>query len=154
MINIDRIIWTMIALTLCISCKDRSVNAIGFASKTDIRSANKYVSIYIDRDGRCQVIKGNGSSYFQELRALSADSSEIFIIDSPGIFFRTLDTMSKRPFTDSTRTDSPRIEIYYEGKKIYDAFKSNEDFWSLFRSVMTKLPEGYNPFRAGDSSIN
>jgi hypothetical protein len=60
--------------------------------------------------------------------------------------FKTLEAMKQKPFIDTSYSDGVRVEIYYENQKIYDAHNWNENFWSLVRPIMTKIPKGYNPF--------
>lgn len=51
---------------------------------------------------------------------------------------------------ESNTVDAARIETYYDGKKVYDAYGFNRKRMLLFRPIMAELPKGFNPFLTDD----
>ncbi|HEV8283905.1 MAG TPA: hypothetical protein VGQ09_06330 [Chitinophagaceae bacterium] len=145
-----RLFFIFIPLALC-SCKQNVTSEKEYNFQANIRLGYKYYSINVNEEGKAQVIKGKGSFYTEPLKIESSDSSKIFKIDSLRVFFENVDKIKRSPLIDSNRTDAPRVEMYYQHKKIYDAYKWNENFWDLFRPIMEQLPKGYSPFRASDN---
>jgi hypothetical protein len=117
----------------------------------DIRLGIKFYSIYMNKEGRAYVIKGIDSNYTDTLKVESSDTSNVFKLDSAKAFFDNLNKIKAHPIIGANRGDAPRVEIYYDHQKVYDAYRWNETFWDLFKPIMEQIPKGYNPFRANDN---
>jgi hypothetical protein len=119
--------------------------------RVDIRFGYKFYSIFIDNNSRAYVIRGNGSGYLENFKIITSDTSHRFKLSHINLFYRDVDKLKAKPrIMNSSVTDSPRVEIYYEGKKIYDGQESGTMFWEMFKPVMLQLPKGYNPLLLDD----
>lgn len=134
------------------SCKQlQSQKKDSYDIQIDFRLGYKYFSMYLNKDGNGYIIKGKGSYYTEPLQIQSSDTSRMFKIDSINKFIQNLDQIKSHPLISNMLGDGvPRTEIYYEQKRIYDAYNLDESFWSLFRPIIEQLPKGYNPFRISD----
>ena len=94
------------------------------------------------------VIKGTGSDYTDTLVVKSSDTSNVFKLDSVGIFFNTLNEIRSKPVFKENRSTgtAQRAEVYYKQVKILDDYAYDSTFWELFRPIMNQLPNAYNPF--------
>jgi hypothetical protein len=135
---------------LLFSCKEKDSDIKPYNVQADIRLGNKFYSIYLNDDGEGYVIKGDGSYYTDTLKVQSSDTSNVFKIDSVKVFFENLNRIKAHPIIGVNRVDAPRVEIYYDHQKVYDAYKWDATFWNLFRPIMYQIPKGFNPFRADD----
>jgi hypothetical protein len=141
----------ILLLLAIISCKGKTNNGKPYNVRSDIRLGTKFYSIFLNREGRAYVIKGKGSYYTDTLKIEASDTSSTFKLDSVKIFFESLNKIRTHPIFKMNRTGTaPRAEVYYEGKKVYDAYEWDETFWDLFRPIMEQIPQGYNPFRSDD----
>ncbi len=129
-----------------ISCKGIKRNVNSYDSRTDIRMGSKFYSICLNETGEGYVIKGNCSYFTEPFIIESSDTSRFIKLDSANSFFKELNRIKVAPIIKDIRMGAPRVEIYYDNKKIYDAYKWDEEFWDIFRSIMEQLPENYNPF--------
>lgn len=139
---------------LFFSCKGKGNDIKSYNFQADIRLGNKFYSIYLNEDGEGYVIKGSGSYYTDTLKIKSSDTSNVFKIDSVKVFFENLNKIKAHPIVGVNRVDAPRVEIYYNHQKVYDAYKWDETFWKLFRPIMEQIPRGFNPFRANDKPFS
>jgi transglutaminase-like putative cysteine protease len=115
--------------------------------RVDVRFGSKFYSVIINNDGNAYAIKGRGSNYIENFKIITSDTSRLFKLAHIDVFYRNLNKIRTKPFiTSSSVTDSPRAEIYYSGKKIYDANEEGTIFWDTFRPIMQQLPKEYNPF--------
>ncbi|RVU01319.1 hypothetical protein EOD41_04970 [Mucilaginibacter limnophilus] len=119
--------------------------------KTDIRFGRTFYSIYLNNTGYGYVVKGQGSPYTELfLRIDTAEMSKAFKIDSLYAVFQGLQALKRKPqLQTANTTDSAHVEIYYDGRKIYDDYTMSVKFWIVFRPMLTDLPEGFNPFIEG-----
>ena len=134
---------------LLFSCKAQT-NREQYKVRADIRLSTKFYSIYMNEEGQAYVIKGNSSYYTDTLKIESSDTSNVFKIDSVKVFFENLNKIKANPIIGVKRVDAPRVEIFYDHQKIYDAYRWDETFWNLFRPIMEEIPKGFNPFRESD----
>jgi hypothetical protein len=145
-------LFGIIVLFLVINSCKQSVNYQGeYDVKADIRFGSKFYSIYLSPKGIGYVIKGRGSRYSKPLEIASSDTSQIFKLDSIGLSYKALDKLRIKPTIDSSFQDSPRAEIYYNNKKIYDTYRWDTEFWNVFRPIMEQIPRGFNPFRTSEN---
>jgi len=117
-----------------------------YKTRVDFRFGNRFYSFCSKESGDSYVIKGKSSEYNDSFVIFSADTSRIFRIDPSKVYFGKLTVLSKKPLVVDHHSDAPRVEIYYDGKKIYDSHRWDEEFWDIFRPVMSQLPKGFNPF--------
>jgi hypothetical protein len=136
---------------LFFACKEKDKDEKLYNVQTDIRLGSKFYSIYLNEEGKAYVIKGNGSYYTDTLKILSADTSNVFKLDSIKLFFENLNRIKANPIIGPNRVDAPRVEIYYDNQKIYDDYKWDEVLWDLFKPIMEQIPQGFNPFRVSDN---
>lgn len=145
-----KLLHSLIFFTLLSSCKEGSVRSDRYDVRSDIRLGSKFYSLYTSKDGKAYAVKGTGSYYTEPLKVKTSDTSEVFKIDSANVFYHHLNRIKESPIIGANRLDAPRVEIYYNEKKIYDAYKWDETFWDLFKPIMRQIPKGFNPFRADD----
>lgn len=142
--------YILLFFSLFYSCKEKTGNKELYNVRTDIRFGTKFYSIFINEQGQAYVIKGVDSYYRDTLKIESSDTSKIFKLDSAKVFFDSLNKIKVHPIVGAFYDDAPRVEIYYDHQKIYDAYSWDETFWVLFRPIMEQIPKGYNPFRVSD----
>ena len=145
-----KLLYTLLFFATILSCKESGVDEKSYNVRSDIRFGSKFFSICINEDGAAYVIKGTGSHYTESLKVESSDTSNIFKLDSVKLFFERLNNIKDNPIIGANRLDAPRVEIYYNQKKVYDAYKWDEIFWNLFKPIMEQIPSGFNPFRADE----
>jgi len=143
-------LYTLIILISILSCKEKNPYKKSYDIRSDIRFGKKFFSICISEDGTAYAIKGVGSHYLEPLKVESSDTSKIFKLDSIEVFLKNLDHMKDNPIIKPFRLDSPRGEVYYKQKKVYDDYKWDDFFWNLFNPIMRQIPAEFNPFR-GDT---
>ena len=145
-----KLLHLVIFFTILFSCKEDSFRKDTYNVRSDIRLGSKFYSFYISKDGKAFVIKGTGSYYTEPLKVETSDTSEVFKLDSVNVFYNHLNRIKENPIIGVNRSDVPRVEIYYNKEKIYDAYKWDETFWDLFKPIMEQIPKGYNPFQVDD----
>lgn len=145
-----KLLYALFFFATILSCKERNVDEKPYNVRSDIRFGSKFFSIYVSEDGAAYVIKGRGSHYTEPLKVESSDTSNVFKLDSVKLFFENLNHIKDNPIIGANRLDAPRVEIYYDQKKVYDAYKWDEKFWNLFKPIMEQIPSGFNPFRADE----
>lgn len=133
-----------------ISCSEKIEREKLQEARADIRFGNRFYSIYINKTGDSYAVKGSGSYYTDSLEITFSDTSEIFKVDSAKLLFERLEGLRVNPVVGSNRLGAPRVEIYYNRLKVYDAYRWDEVFWSIFTPIMEQIPQGFNPFRAND----
>jgi hypothetical protein len=130
------------------SCKEKVREETVYSIRTDIRLGNVFYSIFMSKTGKLYVIKGKESNDIDSLKVLSSEKSTVVKSDLIKTFIGKLSKFENNPkIKSSIVTDSPRVEIYYDQRKIYDTFKMDAEFWDLFLPVVPLVPKGYNPFR-------
>lgn len=149
-VKMKRIIYCIFLSVFLISCKGKAKTSASYSVRSDIRFGTKFFSIYISEEGNACVVKGKGSLYTDSLNVSSADKSDVFKLDSVNIFFDRLNRIKDKPIIGERRLDAPRVEIFYNEQKIYDAYYWDEIFWDLFRPIMKQIPAGFNPFLADE----
>jgi hypothetical protein len=136
---------------ILLSCTHKSSPTNPYNARIEFRFGTKFYSMYLCKWGTAYVVKGKGTNYTSPFAIISSDTSKVFKIDSLNVAYNFFDKLKTKPIIDTSgTTDAPRIEIYYEDKKVYDSFKWNSEIWDLFRPMLTKLPQGYNPFLGGE----
>lgn len=140
--------YILFFVLLSTSCKEKVKDESSYIVRSDIRFGPKFYSIYANVEGEAFVIKGQGSDYTEPLQIQYSDTSEVFKLDSIASFIEKLRSIKKNPVFGARRLDAARVEIYYDGKKVYDAYKWDEKFWDLFRPIVEQIPNEYNPFSA------
>lgn len=133
------------------ACKEKNAEMDSYNVRSDIRLGTKFYSIYMKDDGLSYVIKGVGTYYTDTLKMISSETSTFFKLDSAKVFLQNLNAIKNNPINGIYRDDAPRVEVYLNHQKIYDAYKWDETFWNLFRPIMEQIPMGFNPFRANDN---
>ncbi len=134
---------------ISISCiSNKATNE--FIVRCDVRFEERFFSIYISETGRSFIVRGFGSRHSNSLSIESSDTSKVIKLDSVNLFFQRLDSLKMHPVIGSEILGAQRIEIYYFGKKIYDSYKWDYQFWHLIEPIMMQLPKGYNPFQTDD----
>jgi hypothetical protein len=149
-VTMKRLLSILLFFATILSCKERSPDDKSYNARSDIRFGSRFFSIYISEGGTAYVIKGKGSSYTEPLKIESSDTSNIFKLDSVKLFFEKLNRIKDNPIIGANRLDAPRVEIYYNQKKVYDAYKWDENFWDIFKPIMEQIPSGFNPFRSNE----
>lgn len=121
-------------------------NAVKYSVRTDVRFKSKSYSIFISEDGKGYVVKGNSSYFTQGLKYAHTSKSKVFTFDDTKTFFQNLRVIETHPLLlKKVNPQEVRIELYRNGKKIYDA-PANTRFWVMYKPVINKLPAGYCPF--------
>jgi hypothetical protein len=131
------------------NCQQTDIGETNYNVRADIRSGSFFHSLLVSEDGRCYVIKGTATFESDRFSVLSADTSSLVHLDSQKAiaFFKKIEPFKAKPLiVGITKTDAPRVEIYYDGKKIYDANNWNDEFLDMFKPLIPQLPNGYNPF--------
>ena len=118
--------------------------------RADFRYAGKYYSIFCIATGSFQIVKGNGNSQNAILVSETVDSSSVFRHDSVTVFYKKIKELVDSPLIDLEVMDRPRVEIYFQGKKVYDRYRWDSTFWNLFNPIIDHLPPKFNPFSARD----
>jgi len=149
-VAVIRLLYTIFCLGILLSCKQRKGEENQYDVRSDIRFGSKFYSLHLSESGKAYVVKGVGSPHTEELKVVSSDTSNVFNLDSAKVFYNYLNNMKENPIIGTNRLGAPRVEIYYNKKKIYDAYKWDETFWDLFRPLMLQIPKGFNPFLAED----
>ena len=147
----SKYLLALVLLLTYLSCKQGASPKKINSFQADIRLGHKYYSIHINREGEGYITKGNGTYYTEPLQIKTSNYSKIFKIDSANLLFINLNKLKHYPVTGAKREGMPRIEIYYEKNKIYDAYAWDETFWNIFRPIMEQLPKGFNPFLVSDN---
>ena len=133
------------------ACKHKSKSTNPYDTRIDFRFGKKFYSMHLCKQGMAYMVKGKGTNYTEPFAIMSSDTSKVFKIDSLQATYKLLDKLKAKPRIDTAgTTDAPRIEIYYDDKKIYDSFEWSGGIWDLFRPMIDKLPQGYNPFSGGE----
>ncbi|MFL5746849.1 MAG: hypothetical protein ACJ751_19380 [Niastella sp.] len=116
--------------------------------RCDVRLFTKYFSMHINSDGKTYVVKGTGSYYTDSLIVKSADTSNVFKLDSTQAFFEALNKIRTNPVFNENRSTgtAQRGEVYYKQVKVFDDYAWDPAFWDLFRPIMGQLPSEFNPF--------
>lgn len=146
----EKLLYAFFFFIIIQSCKEKSNSDHSYDVRSDIRFGTWFFSVFVKEDGTAFVIKGTGTPYTDPLTVLSSDTSNIFRLDSVGLFFEKLNQIRDNPIIGAKRLDAPRVEIYYDQKKVYDAYRWDETFWDLFKPIMEQIPSGYNPFRTNE----
>jgi hypothetical protein len=144
------LLYALFFVTTIHSCKEKSPNDQSFNVRSDIRFGGRFFSIFIKENGTAYAIKGSSTFYTEPLKVLSSDTSNIFKLDSVELFFEKLNRIKNNPMIGAIHLDAPRVELYYNQKKVYDTFRWDEIFWDLFKPIMKQIPSGYNPFNADE----
>jgi hypothetical protein len=137
-------------LLLLISCVIHAPDEKVYEARNDIRFGKRFFSILVRENGTAYVIKGIGSNYMDSLQIESADTSQIFKLDSSAVYFDRLKKLQSNPVFKSNLSGGARAEIYYHQQKICDSYHWGESFWDLFRPIMEQLPKGFSPFRVSE----
>jgi hypothetical protein len=144
-----KIYLVLFCVSIYSACKQSDTVETNYNVRTDIRLGTAFHSIFVSEKGPCYVIKGIGTDMYHPFYVLSSDTSSIVHLNlqKAEAFFKEIGQFKRKPLiVGITKTDAPRVEIYYDGKKIYDANSWNERFFDLFKPIIPQLPEGYNPF--------
>ena len=136
---------TMLAIALY-ACSSQSSKDRQHGMRADFRFGQAFYSLCSNNSGEAFVIKGKSSGYESPFMALSSDTSATFHLDSVKLLFERLDRLKSKQMIIDHNMDAPRVEIYYDSLKIYDAHRWDEAFWEIFRPVIRQLPKGFNPF--------
>ncbi|MBO9204662.1 MULTISPECIES: hypothetical protein [Niastella] len=130
------------------ACKDQANKEKLYNVRCDVRLFTRFFSIYINTNGNAYVIKGIGSDYADSLVVQSADTSQVFTLDSAKVFFAALDKLIAQPVfkPNGSVGTAQRGEVYYKQVKVFDDYAFDPDFWDLFRPIMGQVPKAYNPF--------
>ena len=142
-------IIVIILASLLFSCTKRP-NIKVYPIQANFRFGHKFYSLNLNKAGEAYVIKGIGTSYIEPLQYKFGDTSQTFKLDSVSTFLKKIELLRSHPLSDLSSFDAPRVEIFYDKQKIYDATRWDHQFWDMFRPLMQQLPKGYNPFRLDD----
>ena len=114
--------------------------------RIDVRFGSRFYSVCIPENGKAFGIKGQSSDYMAPFKINNSDTSKGFELDSVQQFFHRMNSLLKNPLVIDHNSDAPRVEIYYDQKKIYDGHKWDEGFWDLVRPIAGQIPKEFNPF--------
>ncbi|NCD68245.1 hypothetical protein [Mucilaginibacter agri] len=144
------LLFYLIICLLSSYCKPNAGN--DYKIRVDFRFGKKFVSIKINEDGKAYAVKGSSNNYTDAFKVIDSKMSQQFTLDSVKQFYKAVRELGEKDnLIRGNITDGMRTEIYYEGKKVYDAYSSNRFFWDLFRPIMDEIPRGYSPFRPADN---
>src|SRR5687768_11197272 len=127
------ILGAILPFVMFFSCKERNLEERTYNVRSDIRFGSRFFSILIHEDGTAYAIKGSSTYYTEPLKVLTSDTSNTFKLDSVRVFFEKLNGIRDSPMIGVKHLDAPRVEIYYNQKKIYDTYRWDAFFWDLFR---------------------
>ena len=113
-----------------------------------------YYSIYLNKNGNGQVIKGIGSDYQSDFKEASKILSDSFKIDSISQFYSAIEMFINKPYIDTSFTDAARLEIYFNDEKIYDAYKWRQNVADVLFPLLGKLPHRFDPFQPSDDPFD
>jgi len=120
-------------------------NKTCYSTRTEVTWSDRFCTLYIDEDGRAQVIKGHYTDLY--LMSLTiTDTSKVFKLDSVKQFYKTLQVLASKHYIDATSADSPTFRIYRNGALLYCDYGIRAEFWDVFRPILVEIPNGYNPF--------
>jgi hypothetical protein len=126
-----------------------------YDARMDVRFSGKFFSIFFNQYGKAYVVKGIDVDGSGVLKPSHSDTSIVFNSDSIKYSYKALSLIKSKPvIAFKSIGDSPRIEIYHNKKKIYDANTWDESFLTVFRPIMKELPKGYNPFNISEKPFD
>ena len=140
------------ALTMAIAvlhfyqCQEPVNNGKSYSARVDFRFGSKFYSLCASDSRLCYAIRGTATDYLSPFKIISSDTSNPFKLDSARTFFRRIDELKHETFAVYRNGDAPRVEIYSDGKKIYDSGAWDAKFWNIFRPIMGSIPKGLIPF--------
>ncbi len=141
----------LLAFLALISCRHQNNLFKNYDVRFNIRYGAKFYSVFADENGKAVAIKGASSYHTDSFKIQTSDTSELFRIDSIKSFLRVIDSFKTKPVVGTEMLHSPRVEIFYDERKVYDSYNWNEKFWDLFRPIMKQIPHGFNPFIVNES---
>lgn len=141
-----------LASIILVSCKSKPDNRNVSHNKLpniqiDFRFGNKFYSLHLDEKGNAYVDKGESSYYTEPFQVLSYSRSETFKVDSIDNLVGALSSIKDPVMGKAPMGTTPRVEMYYRKRKVYDAYRWNDTMWGFFFPVIGQLPKGFNPFR-------
>jgi hypothetical protein len=128
------------------SCRVRGDLPADHVARIDVRFGSRFYTVFIPETGKAFGIKGESSDYMAPFKINNSDTSKSLRLDSVQQFFHRLNSLLTSPMVIDHNSDAPRVEIYYDQKKIYDGHKWDEDFWDLVRPIAGQIPKEFNPF--------
>ena len=140
----------LLHISFLIGCTENKGNQNPHKVRSDVRFGSKFYSLCVNEAGESYAIRGTCSDYAQPFVITSSDSSGPFTLDSVRGFFKRVENLKEKPIINTRNTDAPRIEIYYDEKKVYDTRRWDDTFWDIFRPIITQIPRGFNPFILDD----
>ncbi|MCQ6959687.1 hypothetical protein [Mucilaginibacter aquariorum] len=112
--------------------------------RADLRFGNSFYSMLANEKGQACILKGTSSHAMDIFKIEHSDTSKIFRLDSVAAFYNAIYKIKAKPkIHHHVNTDTARVEIYFDGIKIYDGPMTGEEFWDVFRPTFGQLPNGY-----------
>ena len=136
----------LLAVMLGTACSSRPKATMIHHLRADFRFGGAFYSLCANEKGEAVAIKGRGTDYGSDFKVLAADTSAPFQLTTAALLFHQLDSIRRRSMVKYRNMDAPRVEIYYDDKKIYDQQSWDGGFWDIFRPLIAQFPERYNPF--------
>ena len=99
--------------------------------RADFRFGHVFYSLCSNERGEAFSIKGRATAYDSVFSVISSDTSALFHLDSVNILFKRLNDLRRKPMILDRHMDAPRVEIYYDNKKIYDSHRWDSTFWDI-----------------------
>jgi hypothetical protein len=141
----------LLLLVFSLGCQEKAKSNFKYIVRADIKFMDDLFSIHIDESGNTYVIRSITSKPENEIIVSHLDTSQYFKLDSFSVFFEKIERLESVPvFKEQRNGVAQRAEVYYNGKKIFDTYAWDRDFWDLFLPIMTQIPDGYNPFRVSN----
>nr|WP_294948123.1 hypothetical protein [uncultured Mucilaginibacter sp.] len=126
-----------------------------FLIRVDMRYGYKFFSLRANQQGEAYVIKGRGTYFTEPLKIESGDTSSFFKLDSIRPFYNSIKSIDRRKsISQHINTDAPRSEIFFNGIKVMDTSQGNSGFLEVYRTILTQLPTGYNPFYVDENPFD
>jgi len=140
-------------LVFFFQCQESAKKEDVYTTRVDFRFGNKFYSLLASDSGLCYAIRGIGTDYLSSFKIISSDTSELFRLDSARAFLTHVNELKKGTLKVYHNGDAPRVEIYSDGKKVYDSGAWDAQFWSMFRPIAGQIPPKYNPFLERHDSL-
>lgn len=93
---------------------------------------------------------GKASFYTDDFLIESVEDSIDIKIDSVELYFSKLKILEDEPEYGPFRSDAHRIEIYSGKTKVYDSYRFDYKFWNLIKTILSDIPDEFNPYKQKD----
>ena len=120
--------------------------------KLYLRSGYKYFGYSFNNKGDAIGETGKCSTFDKPFVVESVENKVEFKTDSIAPFSSRLQPLKENPMINKNIIGDWRVEIFFEGKLVYDGPMLGNSFWRIILPIATQLPPGMNPLVTGNVS--